>query len=64
MSSFAPVYDPFKFLVLAASGDDVAQVIVDGKTIVENGEVLTINVPDAVRQLNEASQRVWSRLDL
>ena len=60
----APVYDPFKFLVLAASGDDVDRVIVDGKTIVENGQVLTINVPDAVRQLNDASQRVWSRLDL
>ena len=60
----APVYDPFKFLVLAATGDDVDQVIVDGKSIVENGEVLTIDVADAVLELNEASKRVWSRLDL
>jgi 5-methylthioadenosine/S-adenosylhomocysteine deaminase len=59
-----PVYDPFKFLVLAATGDDVDRVIVDGKTIVENGEVLTIDVPNAVRNLNEASKRVWSHLDL
>lgn len=60
----APVYDPFKFLVLAATGEDVDQVIVDGKTIVENGAVLTLDVPGAVRRLNEASERVWARLDL
>jgi len=59
----APVYDPFKFLVLAATGDDVDRVIVDGKTIVENGEVLTIDVPEVVRRVNEASKRVWDRLD-
>ena len=59
----APVYDPFKFLILGAKGDDVDRVIVDGKTIVENGEVLTINVPDVVRRVNAASKRVWKRLD-
>lgn len=60
----APVYDPFKFLVLTASGDDVDRVIVDGRTIVDGGEVITHDVPDAVRRLNEASARVWARLDL
>ena len=60
----APVYDPFKFLVLAATGEDVERVIVDGWTIVDNGEVLTIDVPTAVHNLNEAAKRVWSQLDL
>lgn len=60
----APVYDPFKFLVLTATGDDVDRVIVDGRTVVEDGEVRTIDVPAAVRRLNEASKRVWGRLDL
>ena len=59
-----PVYDPFKFLVLAATGDDVDRVIVDGETIVENGEVLTIDVAEAVRAVNDASARVWAKLDL
>ncbi len=59
----APVYDPFKFLVLAASGEDVERVIVDGKTIVQDGKVLTIDVPAAVRQLNEAGKRVRSRME-
>ena len=59
-----PVYDPFKFLVLAATGDDVDRVIVDGETIVENGAVLTIDVTEAVRAVNAASVRVWAKLDL
>jgi len=59
-----PLYDPFKFLVMAANGEDVDRVIVDGNTIVENGEVLTIDVPNAVRAVNQASQRVWGGLDL
>ena len=60
----APVYDPFKFLVLTASGEDVDRVIVDGRTIVEDGAVLTLDVADAVRRLNAASERVWAKLDL
>ena len=60
----SPVYDPFKFLILTASGEDVDRAIFDGWTIVDNGEVLNLDVPDAVRRLNEASERVWARLDL
>jgi len=60
----APVYDPFKFIVFAASGDDVDRVIVDGTTIVKDGEMLTLDVPGVVRAVNEASKRVWAQLDL
>ncbi|MBT7758403.1 MAG: amidohydrolase family protein [Rhodospirillaceae bacterium] len=59
----APLYDPFKFLILAASGEDVDRVIVDGETIVQDGKVLTIDVPAAVRQLNEAGKRVRARMN-
>lgn len=58
-----PVYDPFKFLVHAANGQDVDTVIVDGKTIVEGGRVLTIDVEAAVKALNSAASRVWNRLN-
>lgn len=60
----APVYDPFKFLIYAASGEDVDQVIVDGETIVRGGEVLTIDSAAAVREINAASKRIWAQLDL
>ena len=39
-------------------------VIVDGNTIVEDGEVLTIDVPKAIRQVNEASLRVRSKISI
>jgi len=58
----APVYDPFKFLVHAANGEDVDMVLVDGKTVVEKGNVKTIDVAAAVKEVNAAGKRVWARL--
>jgi 5-methylthioadenosine/S-adenosylhomocysteine deaminase len=58
----APAYDPFMFLALAASGDDVDRVLVDGRTIVEGGRVLSVDMSDAVARLNSAAQRVRSRV--
>ncbi len=60
----APLYDPFKFIVHAANAEDVETVIVDGRTVVEAGQVKTIDVAAAVRELNLAGRRVWDRLDL
>jgi 5-methylthioadenosine/S-adenosylhomocysteine deaminase len=54
----APLYDPFQFLVHAATGDDVDTVIVDGKTVVEGGVMTTIDVQAAVREVNAAMTRV------
>lgn len=54
----APAYDPFMFLVLSANGDDVERVMVDGKTIVENGCVLAVDMPGTVARLNDAAIRV------
>ena len=59
----APLYDPFKFMVHAANGEDVDTVIVDGNTIVEDGRVRTIDVAAAVHEVNRAARRVWNRLD-
>ena len=58
----APLYDPFQFLVHAAHGEDVDTVIVDGKTIVEGGQVKTIDVEAAVREVNRSMTRVRNRL--
>lgn len=60
----SPVYDPFKFLVLSATGDDVDQVIVNGRTVVEDGKVLAVDMPSSTRRLNEAAQRVRARIAL
>lgn len=60
----SPVYDPFKFLVLSATGDDVDRVIVDGHTVVKDGVVLNVDMPTAVARLNEAALRVRGRVVL
>lgn len=57
-----PLYDPFKFLVLAATGEDVDQVIVEGETIVKGGDPLHVNRPQAIRRLNDAAHAVRQRI--
>jgi cytosine/adenosine deaminase-related metal-dependent hydrolase len=60
----SPLYDPFKFLVLAATGEDVDRVIVNGRTIVQSGEVLHVDRPAAIQRLNQAAEKVRSRVVL
>jgi cytosine/adenosine deaminase-related metal-dependent hydrolase len=59
-----PLYDPFLFLVLAATGEDVDSVMVDGKTIVQGGEVLTTDRAAAIGRLNAAAKKVRSNIVL
>ena len=60
----APLYDPFRFMVYTATGDDVDTVLIDGRTVVRDGKVLTIDIPAAVAALNEAARRVRPRIAL
>ncbi len=60
----APIYDPFKFLVLSANGEDVDRVLVDGKTIVEDGRVLGVDRLATIDRLNRAAQRVRAHVVL
>lgn len=60
----APVYDPFRFMVYTATGDDVDTVLIDGRMVVKDGKVLTIDVPAAVAALNAAAKRVRPRIAL
>lgn len=57
-----PLYDPFNFLVFAASGDDVDTVIIDGTAVVKERAVLTLDVRDANRRANEAAARVRANI--
>lgn len=53
-AGLTPIHDPISHLVYAARGSDVKTVMVDGKLVVENRKVLTV---DEERILDEA-QRV------
>lgn len=59
-----PLRDPFKFLVLGAYGSDVKQVIVNGRTVVKERQLLTIDLSAALSRLKRADRRVMSRIDL
>ncbi|HJX23269.1 MAG TPA: amidohydrolase family protein, partial [Candidatus Bathyarchaeia archaeon] len=51
----APIYDPITALVYFAQSSDVANVIVDGRIIVEEGKVRTVNEESA---MNSVQKRV------
>ncbi len=52
-----PVRDPMRSLIYAAADRAVKTVIVDGKTVVENGRVLTMDHEKAAADLEAAQRR-------
>ena len=59
------VYDGDKILYVGEAYEGEAEdVIVDDRTIIQNGEVLTLDVPAAARRLNEMSERVCMGFNL
>jgi cytosine/adenosine deaminase-related metal-dependent hydrolase len=59
--TMTPVRDPIRNIVYYAQPSDLADVVVDGRTLVEDGEVLGADVEAATRRVQRAGERVWSR---
>ena len=59
--TMTPVRDPIRNLVYYAQPSDLADVVVDGRLLVEDGVVLGADVPAATRRVQEAAERMWSR---
>jgi len=59
--TMTPMRDPIRNLVYYAQPSDLADVLVDGRPVVEEGQVLTADVETATRRVQEAGERVWSR---
>ena len=59
--TMAPVRNPIRNIVYYAQPSDLADVVVDGRTVVEDGQVLGADVPTAIRGVQRAGERVWSR---
>ena len=53
-----PMYDPISHLVYVSRGDDVQTSIVNGKVLMRDRKVLTLNAPDVIRQANEIAGAV------
>jgi cytosine/adenosine deaminase-related metal-dependent hydrolase len=59
--TMTPMRDPIRNLVYYAQPSDLADVLVDGRPIVEDGHVLGADVADVARRVQEAGARMWSR---
>jgi cytosine/adenosine deaminase-related metal-dependent hydrolase len=56
-----PVVDPVSTLVCAATGADVDTVVIDGRMVVEHGQVLTLDEGRILREARERATDLWSR---
>ena len=53
-----PMYDPVSHLVYVARGSDVTTTIVNGRILMRERTVLTLNEPDVIREANELAKKV------
>jgi 5-methylthioadenosine/S-adenosylhomocysteine deaminase len=56
-----PLRDPVRNLIFAAGDRAIRAVYVDGRKVVENGRVLTVDYPAAAEALHEAQSRVKAK---
>jgi cytosine/adenosine deaminase-related metal-dependent hydrolase len=59
--TMTPMRDPIRNLVYYAQPADLADVLVDGRPVVEDGRVVGADVAEVTRRVQEAGERVWSR---
>jgi len=57
-----PAYDPFHHLVFAARAADVAHVVVDGRVVVRDRELRTIEVPALLADVHTATETVRAKI--
>ena len=53
-----PMYDPISHLVYVARGEDVRTSIVNGKVLMRDRKMLTLNEADVIREANEIAKQV------
>lgn len=60
--NMVPMRDPVKNIVYSAEMEDVETVIINGRTVVENGSVLGADIRELSRRLQETGEKLWPRL--
>ena len=59
---FVPTYDVISHLVYVADEQDVSSVVVDGKLLMKNGEMLTIDTERVTREATALAARIQDAL--
>jgi 5-methylthioadenosine/S-adenosylhomocysteine deaminase len=57
-----PMYDPISQMVYALKAEDVGDVMVNGKVVVRDGRILTLNEPEILRKAEEYRAKVSASL--
>ena len=57
-----PVYNIVSHLVYSATGADVRDVIIDGKVIIENRKLLTLDEGEILERMGELRQEIAERI--
>ncbi len=60
----APAWDPISTLVYASGARDVEHVLIDGKPVVERGQLLTLDAERVARQAKSEARRLARRAGL
>jgi cytosine/adenosine deaminase-related metal-dependent hydrolase len=60
--NMTPLRDPVKNLVYYAEMEDLHTVIIDGRTVVEQGRVLAADQLEVARRLQQAGEQMWPRM--
>ncbi len=58
----APVYDPIKSLVNAATSDNVDKVYCDGKLLVDEGRVLGVDERKLLEEVQKIADSEWEKV--
>lgn len=58
----APVHDPVASLVYCANGSDVDTVIIDGKVVMEDRQISTVDEREVIRRSYVVTHRLKERL--
>jgi 5-methylthioadenosine/S-adenosylhomocysteine deaminase len=58
----APVYDPIKSLVNAATSDNVEKVYCDGKLLVDEGRVLGVDEGKLLEEVQKIADAEWKKI--
>jgi 5-methylthioadenosine/S-adenosylhomocysteine deaminase len=53
-----PMYNPYSHLVYAASGHDVKHSIIDGRIVMEDRRLITLDIEDIIERSKEKSKKV------
>ena len=53
-----PMYDEYSHLVYAVNGADVDTVLINGRVVMQNRKLLTIDEGEAMRRVREIADRV------